>query len=54
MHEAIFLVKSTHKFKVSKKETQIDGKKLNLNPKSYEGMRIYSSNMGHGSRLHQS
>jgi hypothetical protein len=31
-------------------------KKLNLNPqsKSYEGTRIYSPNMGHGSRLHQS
>jgi hypothetical protein len=27
MHEAIFLGKATHKLKVSKKETQIDGKK---------------------------
>jgi hypothetical protein len=54
LHEAIFLGHSTHKFKVSKKETQIDGKKINLNPKSYEGTRIYSPNMGHGSRLHQS
>jgi hypothetical protein len=55
LHEAIFLGHSTHKFKVSKKKTQIDGKKKkNLNPKSYEGMRIYSPNMGHGSRLHQS
>jgi hypothetical protein len=26
-------------------------KKLNLNPKSYEGTRFYSPNMGHGSRL---
>jgi hypothetical protein len=54
MHEVIFLGKSTHKFKVSKKETQIHGKKLNLNPKSYEGTRIFSPNMAHGSRLHQS